>query len=154
MTIIKSMPKAVMAALAGLAFLVLAACATGPDYAYKPWGAAISDPSEIYSTWEWSKGIEDGLIDAGRKEEIETIKAHYTEKGWPAKFASFDERADNQDTIKLYKSEVIAMFLNGDTPLVVLRVPAAQNKHMPAGWRPAEDIYVVIKQEAISKKKK
>jgi hypothetical protein len=147
------MIKPVMQALAGLAFLLLAACATGPDYAYKPYGASISDPGEVYSTWSWGKEIEAGLIDAGRKDEIETIKAHYTEKGWPAKFADFDTRVGNPDTIKKYRGEVIATFKNGDTPLVVMHVPAKDNGHMPEGWRPKEDIYIVVKQSAIAKTK-
>jgi hypothetical protein len=145
------MIRPVMQALAGFAFLVLAACASTGDYAYKPWAATISDPGEMYSTWDWNKELENSLIDAGRKAEIETIKAHYTEEGWPEKFKDFDTRIENPETIKKYRGEVIAVFPNGDTPLVVLHVPANQNGHMPEGWRPKEDIYVVIKQSAVAK---
>jgi hypothetical protein len=145
--------KSVAGALAGLVFLVLAACATSGEYAYKPWGTSITDPGEVYSTWKWGKEIEAGLIDAGRGQEIETIKARYTEEGWPEKLASFDARVDNPKIIKEYRAETIATFRNGDTPLVVLRVPADQNKHMPEGWRPAQDIYIVIKQSAVAGKK-
>jgi hypothetical protein len=148
-----TMMKSVAGALAGLVFLVLAACAsTGPDLAYKPWSASITDPGEIYSTWKWDSVIEAALVDAGRKDQIETIKAHYTEKGWPANLAKFQSRTDNPGIVKQYKTESIASFMNGKTPLVVLRVPADQNKDMPEGWRPAEDFYIVIKQSAVDKK--
>src|SRR5262249_7159091 len=101
------MTRSVMQALAGLALLVLAACATGPGYAYKPWAATISDPTELYADYSWDKDIENGLIDAGRKDEIETIKAHSTNKAWPEKFADLKTRAANPDTIRKYKGEVI-----------------------------------------------
>jgi hypothetical protein len=146
------MIKPVMQALAGLAFLALAACATGPEFAYKPWPATISDPAELYSDYAWGKDIENGLIDAGRKDQIETIKAHYTEKAWPEKFADLNTRVASPDMIRKYQGEVIATFKNGDTPVVIMHVPASQNGHMPEGWRPKEDIYLVFKQEALKKK--
>ena len=148
------MTKSVAGALAGLVFLVLSACAVFESkYAYEPWGTSITDPGEIYSTWKWDKNIEGGLTDAGRAQEIETIKAHSTEKGWPANLASGASRTKNPDIVKQYQAEAIATFRNGEEPIVVLRVPADKNKHMPEGWRPEQDIYVVIKQEAVAPKK-
>jgi hypothetical protein len=124
----------------------------GPEYAYKPWGTSITDPGEVYSTWKWDKDIEASLVDAGRQADIEAIKAHYTEKGWPESFRNLKTRGANPDIVKQYRAEAIAAFKNGSTPLVVLRVPADKNKHMPEGWRPAEDIYIVVKQDAVAAK--
>lgn len=142
------MIRPVISALAGLALLVLSACGTlslpkSPE-------PIIANPAEIYSTWNWNKDIEAGVIDGGHKEEMEKIKAHSTEKGWPEKFADYNTRIKNPDIIKQYKGEVIATFKNGDTPIAVVKVPAKQNTHMPEGWKPAEDIYIVIKQDGLA----
>ena len=141
------MIRSAMQALAGLAFFVLAACASLPQGAQP----VIADPGEIYSTWSWNKDIEAGIIDGGHKDQIETIKAHSTEKAWPEKLANLKTRAANPDIIRQYRGQVIATFKNGDTPVAVVQVPAKENTHMPEGWKPAEDIYIVIKQAALAK---
>ncbi len=139
------------AAAAGLMLLALAACASMPKAAFEPWAATISSPGEIYSTLEWRPELVAALSAAGREKDLDVIKAHYTEPGWPAKLASFDARQDGKDTIRLYKVEVIAQFRFNNNDAVLLLVPAKTNQHMPEGWRPTEDIYIAVRGAGVTR---
>jgi hypothetical protein len=143
--------KPLAAAVAGLMILALAACASTPKAAFEPWAATISDPGEIYSTLEWRPELVAALTSAGREKELDAIKAHYTEPGWPAKLASFDARQDGRDTIRLYKVEVITQFRFNNNDAVLLHVPAKTNQHMPEGWKPKEDFYIAIRSTGVAR---
>lgn len=142
------MLRSLVAALIGL---TLAACATTPTNTHEAWRASITQPGEIYSDMGWAPEMETALLEAGRAAEIEAIKAHYSEPGWPSKFADIDERLQAPQIIKLYKAETIAMFQFQGNNVVLLRIAAANNRHMPEGWRPVEDIYIPIKAAAVKK---
>ena len=142
------MLRSLAAALIGL---TLAACATTPANTHEPWRAAIVQPGDIYSDMGWAPEMETALLEAGRAAEIEAIKAHYSEPGWPSKFADIDERLQAPQIIKLYRAETIAMFQFQGNDVVLLRIPAASNKHMPEGWRPTEDIYIPIRAGAVKR---
>jgi hypothetical protein len=149
-----SVSKAIAGALAGLALMVMAACATGPKYAYAPWNATISDPGDIYSSYKWDKGVEEALTVAGRAEQIEAIKAHAAESGWSGKIAKFDDRIEHPEIIKSLKGEVIATFdKDKDTRVAVFHAPVKQNGQLPADWKLTEDIYIIVKEAAVSRVK-
>jgi hypothetical protein len=150
---LKSIRLAAAAAVLALATAggaILAPVAAAQTAKFAPWEAKIVKPGDLYSTADWDAGMEDAIKAAGYGGRLDEIKARSNEKGWPAAMSDFDTRIDSPDIIKAYQGYAIAKFRFSDNDVVMLYVPAAQNGHMPDGWRPTSDIYVIIREVGIA----
>lgn len=125
------------------AVMLLQACATGPAG-----GGAfvqISDPEQMFSAADWTPDVDAAVKAAGWSARAEEIKAHMNEKGgWPAKLADGDARWMQSDVVKLYQTDQIASLSFYDQPAVLLHIPASANQHMPDGWKPTTDFFIII----------
>ena len=115
--------------------------------AYAAADAGISDPGELYSTYDLT-------ADAAARATIQAqtsaallqdILIYSNERSWPSGIATLDGRIARREQIQDYRVYAIARF----NDKVVLRVPAAENQHMPANMRPARDIYFIFGQGGI-----
>ena len=123
------------------AAVVLQACASSPSEAL----VHISDPQQIFSAAVWTSDLDAAAKAAGWGDRIFEMQAALDEKGkWPEKMQSGDARWFQQDTIKQYNVRVIARLSYYDQPAARLAVPASANQHMPEGWKPAADFFIVI----------
>lgn len=103
--------------------------------------AAISDPGEFYSTYEFEPTDLNQLKSVKMTDaDIETIKHANTESTWPAQLGSFEIRMQNAEKIKSYVVYKVAEI--GDKYLLV--APAKYNSAMGDGWAPQNDIYFVV----------
>ncbi|MEQ1780512.1 MAG: hypothetical protein ABMA14_04070 [Hyphomonadaceae bacterium] len=130
--------KAMLFATAALA---LQACATGPVVSYKH----IADPQQLFSAADWTPDLDAAVKVAGLADRIPEIQAHMDEKGgWPDKMKDADARWLQMRTIMKYNVEEIARLNFHDQPAILLRVAANANGHMPEGWKPKADFYIVV----------
>ncbi len=122
--------------------LAAAACASTPaNGAY----VHITDPVQMFSAADYTADVEAAVQAAGWGDRAETIKAAMNEKGaWPAKMKDESDRWLGGDNVKAYKAVEIARLSFYDQPAVLLHVPAAANRHMAEGWKPATDFFIVI----------
>jgi hypothetical protein len=150
---LKSIRLAAVAAV--LAFVtasgaIFAPAASAQATQFAPWEAKIVKPGDLYSTPEWSTDIDAALKAAGQGGRLEEIRARSNEKGWPATMSDFDKRIESPELIKAFRSHAIAKFRFSDNDVVMLHVSAAENGHMPDGWRPATDIYIIIRESGVA----
>ena len=124
-----------------VAALVLQACASTPSVAYRH----IADPQQLFSAADWTPDLDAAVKGAGLADRIPDIQAHMDEKGgWPDKMKDGDARWLQMRTISKYNVEEIARLNYYDQPAILLRVPANANAHMPEGWKPKTDFYIVV----------
>ena len=69
--------------------------------------------------------------------------------GWPEKMKDQDARWFQKDRIKQYNVAEIARLTYYDQPAVFLHVPASANQHMPDGWKPTEDFFIMISEAGV-----
>lgn len=129
---------------------IFAPAAAAQAAQFAPWEAKIVKPGDLYSTPEWSTDIDAALKAAGQGGRLEEIKTRSNEKGWPTTMSDFDKRIELPEIIKAFKSHAIAKFKFSDNDVVMLHVSAAENGHMPDGWRPATDIYIIIREAGVT----
>ena len=127
-------------ALAGAA-LVLQACASTPNDGF----VHIADPQQIFAAADWTEDLDKAAKAAGWDKRIAEMQAALNEKSaWPAKMKDGDARWFQMDVIRQYNVRVIARTSFYEQPAALLVVPARGNEHMPDGWKPATDFFVVI----------
>jgi hypothetical protein len=127
-------------ALAGAAF-VLQACATTPAVSY----LHIADPDHLFAAADWTTDLDAAVKAAGWEQRIPDIRAHMDEKGgWPEKMKDGDARWFGKDMIAKYNVLEIARLSFYGQPAMLLQVPAIANGHMPDGWKPTTDFYLVM----------
>lgn len=123
------------------AALVLQACATTPAVSY----LHIADPDQLFSAADWTTDLDAATKAAGWGDRIPEIKAHMDEKGgWPEKMMDGDARWFGKAIIAKYNVAEIARLNFHDQPAILLHVPANANGHMPDGWKPKADFYIVV----------
>lgn len=129
--------------------LGLAACASTPaNGAY----VHITDPEQMFSAANYTADVEAAVKSAGWEDRAETIKAAMNEKGaWPAKMKDESARWLQKENIKSYNVVELARLSFYDQPAVLLQVPAAANKHMAEGWKPASDFFLIVSAAALAK---
>ena len=129
------------------AALVAGACATTPaasSYVH------IADPEQLFSAADWTPDVERAVTPAGWQDRAETIKARMNEKGgWPKNLADQSTRWLQKDRVKDYNAVEMARLTFYGQPAVLLRIPASANKHMPDGWRPTEDFFILVGEAAL-----
>ena len=107
----------------------------------------ITDPGELYSTYEFSEE-EAAEIKLKLGDKLyKDIIAKYNESAWPEKLGDFDTRIENEDKTKKYKVFLLHAF-DGKNVLVV---PAKLNKGMGEGYTSSSDFYIVIGDEGLKK---
>ena len=139
-------PWSMSVALGGAAF-VLQACATTPAVAY----LHIADADQLFSAADWTPDLDAAVKAAGWTERIPGIKAHMDEKGgWPDKMKDGDARWFGKNMIAKYNVAEIARLRFYDQPAILLHVPANENTHMPDGWKPKFDFYILVATAAFT----
>ena len=89
---------------------------------------------------------------AGWGDRIDEVKSHVGENtAWPAALKNGDTRHFGAETIKTYRVEEIARFQYFKQDAVLLRVPAASNRHMGQDWRLDTDFFILIGAPGVAK---
>lgn len=113
--------------------------------------AWITDPGELYSTYEFSEE-ELSLLKSGNKKItnalVDDIVENHLEEAWPGNLQNLDNRIDNPDILMAY---VVYKVAKVDDKYILV-IPAAYNKDRESGWIPAHDIYFVIGETGVSEK--
>lgn len=132
--------------IAGAA-IVLQACASAPDAGF----AHITDPQQIFAAADWTDDLDEAVKSAGMGDRIPEMQARLNEKGgWPEKMKDGDARWYQPSIIRAYAVQEIARLDFHGQPAILLRVPANANDHMPDGWKPANDFYIVASTGAFA----
>lgn len=79
------------------------------------------------------------------KAEIDAVIFRSTERNWPEGIDSYEKRETRQKKFHKYRAYLGATW--GDKVLLI--VPTAKNKHMPAAMRPYMDLYFVYSTDAV-----
>lgn len=136
--------------LALAAAIVLQACASAPNGGL----IHITDPQQIFAAADWTDDLDKAVKGASWGDRIPEIQAHLDEKGgWPDKMKDGDARWYQQGIIKGYNVREIARLSFYGQPAALVVVPASANQHMPAGWKPAEDFYVVVAAAGVTEER-
>lgn len=140
------LPRAMGFALAGAA-IVLQACASMPAVSY----VHISDPEQLFSAADWTADLDAAVKATAWADRIPTIQAAMNETGeWPANMKDGDTRWLQKEAISLYNVSVITRLTYYDQDAAIVYVPAAANRHMVGGWKPAKDFFIVVGSKAIA----
>lgn len=139
MNLFRTVPAAIV--------LAAGACATTPaanSYVH------ILDAEQIFAAADWTADVDAAVKAAGWSDRAEIMKARMNEKGvWPEKMKDQDARWFQKDRIKQYNVAEIARLTYYDQPAVFLHVPASANQHMPDGWKPTEDFFIMISEAGV-----
>ncbi|MBK8840629.1 MAG: hypothetical protein IPO30_18615 [Hyphomonadaceae bacterium] len=145
------MQKFLAAAFAGLALLMAPACATSAG-AVSAKEVKIIEPGEIFSLVEWPAEGDDALRAAGWGDKIAEVKSHVGENSaWPPSLKDGETRHFGAETIKTYRTEEVARFQYFKQDVVLLRVPAAKNRHMGKDWQLDTDFFILIGRAGIAR---
>ena len=128
------------------AAIVLQACASAPNDGL----IHITDPQQIFAAADWTDDLDKAATSAGWGDRIPEMQARLDEKGgWPAKMKDGEARWFQPDTIKQYNVRQIARLSFYGQPAALIVVPASANQHMPEGWKPAQDFYIVVAAQGL-----
>jgi hypothetical protein len=110
---------------------------------------AITDPGELYSTYEFTTEDEETLkLNEGLGEDLTQLVldgSRESSEAWPEGMRTLDSRIDNPEILKQYKAFEVAEL--GEMLVVV--IPAKFNANMPKGFAPSEDFYLLISNKGI-----
>ncbi len=121
--------------------IVLQACASAPNDGL----VHITDPQQIFAAADWTDDLDKAAKSAGWGDRIPEMQAHLDEKGgWPAKMQDGDTRWYQNSMIGHYNIREIARLSFYGQPAALVVVPASANQHMPEGWKPVTDFFIVI----------
>ncbi|HVY89381.1 MAG TPA: hypothetical protein VG942_10965 [Hyphomonadaceae bacterium] len=131
------------------------AVAPAPEPAAPPAPAVTlvspTDPQQIFSNAELTPKDEVAIKAAGFTGDLAEVKAHLNDKtGWPTALSDEETRNFNWDTVKKYKVEKLASFVFYKHDAVLVRVPAAENKHMPPEWQLPVNFYILFDAKAFA----
>lgn len=102
----------------------------------------------LRSTYNLSSDEHIGSIRRQLGDLYAEVVQYSQEDNWPKGIATLTARDDVRDQMLKYKAWKIAEF----GTICILRLPAAENKHMPPNMRPDHDIYFVIDTKDIREK--
>lgn len=108
----------------------------------------ISDPGELYSTYNFTTADQEQIIKAYGQARFDAINNASHESQWPSGIAQLSSRTDRREQMMLYKVKVIAVL--GEKSLI--EIDPANNKHMPADMVAAKPFYFVIGNSGIGEK--
>jgi hypothetical protein len=114
-----------------------------------PGHVRLNDPGAMFSAADLSSGLAEAVVAAGVS--VDEVGAHINQAGggWPRSLRSQDSRQFNMNIICSYNLVEITRLSFYDQPVVLVRVPAATNQHVPGGWKQAEDFYMVLGAQAV-----
>lgn len=123
------------------AAIVLQACVSAPNDGL----VRITDPQQIFAAADWTDDLDKAAKAAGWGDRIPEMQARLDEKGgWPEKMKDGEARWFQPDTIRQYNVREIARLSFYEQPAALLVVPASANQHMPEGWKPTADFFLVV----------
>lgn len=88
-----------------------------------------------------ASGIDPQVIDAAGKLSDPTA--------WPIGWSSDSARYANQHILVNSKAYQICQYAVNEQPLTIIQIPAIENVHMPDGMRSTQDMYMLIKSDAL-----
>ena len=110
----------------------------------------ILDAEQIFAAADWTPDLDAAVNAAGWSDRAEIMKARMNEKGgWPEKMKDQDARWFQKDRIKQYNVAEIARLTYYDQSAVFLHVPVSANQHMPDGWKPTEDFFIMVGEAGV-----
>lgn len=118
---------------------------------YKTFGrkcaaVSITDPGEMYSTYELSSEEQGDILKSGVSEDLMgDILGYDNEGSWPEAMTNLDSRLENAAVIMKYKAFKVATW---DSKCVLV-IPAKYNANMPQGFAPDHDFYMIINKIGI-----
>lgn len=128
------------------------AVSRGPSWSNLP-KAKITKPDDLYGAYDLSAdsiGLK-ALEHAGMSQaEIDAVVFRSFERNWPDGIDNLQARATLLKKFPKYRAFLGAKWADK----VLLIVPAAKNRRMPAAMRPYLDLYFVYKQEGVKVKGK
>lgn len=145
------MQKFLAAVFAGLALLMAPACATSAGVVSAN-EVKIVEPGEIFSLIDWPVEGDAALRAAGWGDTLAEVKSHVGENStWPPSLKDGEMRHFGAETIKTYRTEEVARFQYFKQDVVLLRVPAAKNRHMGKDWQLDTDFFILIGRAGIAR---
>jgi hypothetical protein len=106
----------------------------------------ITDPGELYSTFDFSTADKDAVIAAVGIDRFEAINLSCHENQWPSGIANLDSRNENRDKIKQYHITLVTTL--GEKSIV--EINSVDNNHMPADMLAPSSFYFVIGSGGLS----
>jgi len=106
---------------------------------------SITNPKELYSTYDFSTADKENVIAAVGVEKYEDINRACHENQWPSGIANLDSRNENRDQLLQYH---ITMVTTLDDKSIV-EVKPDENKHMPEFMQSVTSFYFVIGSEGL-----
>ncbi|MFN8287567.1 MAG: hypothetical protein U0V74_12470 [Chitinophagales bacterium] len=102
----------------------------------------ITDSGELYSTFNWddNSAAKSAVVVAVSTSEFSDIIKYSNESNWPSGISTLDGRDALRTKINEYVAYKVAEFDN----MVLLKIPAAENKSMPYNMQSPHDFYFVI----------
>ncbi len=106
----------------------------------------ITDPMQLFAGYLFSEKEEELVRNAVGAAKFDSVIANYQEINWPPRMVNLDERFQNLDKTKMYRVYLVTEFPNDK---VLLVAPKKRNKHMPEGYRPEKDFFMVLFKNGI-----
>ena len=114
--------------------------------AQEPKLISITDPGELYSTYNFTSSDQEMLIKTFGQAKFDQINASSHESQWPSGISSLEDRTAKREQIMQYKVQVMAVL--GERSLI--EIAPASNKHMPADMLLEKPFYFVIGNSGIA----
>lgn len=108
--------------------------------------AKVIDFGQMYSTYNWDEENTAALRAKVGNALTEKIVLASVESAWPSGIASLTERNNNRSKMAAYTVYYLTTF---NESIVVLQVPATENRGMSADMQPASDIYFIINKSGV-----
>ncbi|MBK7298761.1 MAG: hypothetical protein IPI91_19970 [Flavobacteriales bacterium] len=108
--------------------------------------AALSEPVNIGADPIARAGIQAQGVEQERLEEVINFSRPAY---WPIGLRSDSARNVNAETAKNYVAFLVCSYHTAEIPMVIIRIPAASNIHMPEDMRMGQDFYLVLTEDDI-----
>jgi len=125
--------------------LILVLCLSGA-VAQEKQTAFITDPGELYSTFEFSASEKVELVNILGSEKFGSIDNACREDRWPAGISTLSERTERKEQIRNYYVVLVATLRDKS----ILEILPEKNKHMPAEMVGDTPFYFIIGTSGIN----
>ena len=98
---------------------------------------------------------EDPIAKAGiqaqgvEQERMEEVINYSRPAAWPIGLRTDSARIVNAEMVKNYVAFLVCTYHTAEIPMVIVRIPAASNIHMPEHMRMGQDFYVVVTEDDV-----
>lgn len=107
---------------------------------------ALNTPVNIGDNAEAKAGIRAQGIEA---EHMEQVINFSNPAYWPIGLRTDSARQMNAEVAKNYVAILVCSYLTTEIPMVIVRIPAVSNVHMPEDMRMGQDFYLVLTEDDI-----